>query len=351
MKRISIHDIAKEAGCSASTVSRALKDSDQISPAKRSEIAKIARALGYIPDPVLSQLAVNRWGTTSSTPGSTLAYLCNYNPTNKIVNRIQTLEQAVRTSAIMGYNMEQINVWGQTRSQSVERILKARGITGIIIGYINSSKPAFEKVDWSEFTVVTAGSNLYPIPAFHSVRASPFDQILVAGKRVFDSGYRNVGMVLIFHHEGFMDDRFRYGAYHVLKEEAESNGCKLPLLILRHGASMPEHIEQTVAWYNRHKPEAIIGFNAHVYWLLRIYAKLSMPEDVAFCTLHGETEPYLSGLESTDGAEGVHAVHLLDILLRSKVRGIPEHPILHRVTHKWREGTTLPSIKEVAPRH
>lgn len=351
MKRISIHDIAKEAGCSASTVSRALKDSDQISPGKRRAIAKIARALGYVPDPVLSQLAINRWGTTSSTPGSTLAYLCNYDKDSKAHNRLNTMREAMRTAASLGYHMEQVNLWGQKSPQSVERILKARGINGVLIGYVNSAIPDLSKVNWNDYTVVSAGANLYSAPAFHSVRASPFEQIMQAGKEVFDNGYRSVGMVLIFHHEGFMEDRYRYGAYHVLKEEAESKGCTLPLLILRHGAPMPEHIEQTVGWYRKHRPEAIIGFNAHIYWLLNIYAKASIPDDVAFCTLHGDTEPFITGLQGTDGAEGIHATHLLDILLRSKVRGIPEHPILHRVTHKWREGTTLPSIKEVAPRH
>src|SRR5690606_8551514 len=118
----------------------------------------------------------------------------NHDPASKINNRVQTMEQAVRTSALMGYNMEIINVWGQTKPQSVERILKTRGITGIVIGYVDSDKPNFVKVDWSDFTVVSAGSNLSPIPSFHNIRASPFEQILVAGKRVFESGYRNVGM-------------------------------------------------------------------------------------------------------------------------------------------------------------
>jgi LacI family transcriptional regulator/LacI family repressor for deo operon, udp, cdd, tsx, nupC, and nupG len=61
--RISIKDIARVAGVSHSTVSRALHDSSLISQATRDRIQALASEMGYIPDAIAQSLQTQQTGT------------------------------------------------------------------------------------------------------------------------------------------------------------------------------------------------------------------------------------------------------------------------------------------------
>jgi len=60
MARISIKDIAKTAGVSHSTVSRALSDSPLVNPETKARIQQLARELGYTPDAAARSLVMGR---------------------------------------------------------------------------------------------------------------------------------------------------------------------------------------------------------------------------------------------------------------------------------------------------
>ncbi|MUG95521.1 substrate-binding domain-containing protein [Scytonema sp. UIC 10036] len=62
-RKISIEDIARRAGVSHSTVSRALRDNSLISPQVREEIKKIAREMNYVPNAVAQSLQNKRTNT------------------------------------------------------------------------------------------------------------------------------------------------------------------------------------------------------------------------------------------------------------------------------------------------
>jgi DNA-binding LacI/PurR family transcriptional regulator len=57
---ISIYDIAKKAGVSPSTVSRALEDHPRIGPATRKRIQELAREMDYVPSTVAKSLAASK---------------------------------------------------------------------------------------------------------------------------------------------------------------------------------------------------------------------------------------------------------------------------------------------------
>ncbi|MBW4565076.1 MAG: LacI family transcriptional regulator [Mojavia pulchra JT2-VF2] len=62
-RKISIEDIARKAGVSHTTVSRALRDSPLISPQVREEIKKIAREMNYVPNAIAQSLQTQRTNT------------------------------------------------------------------------------------------------------------------------------------------------------------------------------------------------------------------------------------------------------------------------------------------------
>ncbi|MDZ7962291.1 MAG: LacI family DNA-binding transcriptional regulator [Aulosira sp. DedQUE10] len=62
-RKISIEDIARKAGVSHTTVSRALRDSPLISPKVREEIKQLAREMGYVPNGIAQSLQTQRTNT------------------------------------------------------------------------------------------------------------------------------------------------------------------------------------------------------------------------------------------------------------------------------------------------
>jgi LacI family transcriptional regulator len=62
-RRVSIEDIARRAGVSHSTVSRALRDNPLISPKVREEIKQLAREMSYVPNAIAQSLLSSRTNT------------------------------------------------------------------------------------------------------------------------------------------------------------------------------------------------------------------------------------------------------------------------------------------------
>lgn len=62
-RKISIEDIARRAGVSHSTVSRALRDNPLISPKVREEIKQIAQEMSYVPNAIAQSLQTQRTNT------------------------------------------------------------------------------------------------------------------------------------------------------------------------------------------------------------------------------------------------------------------------------------------------
>ncbi len=61
--RVTIRDIAREAGYSKTTVSFAFNDPSRIGKESRKKILEVAERLGYVPDPVARNLSLRRHGT------------------------------------------------------------------------------------------------------------------------------------------------------------------------------------------------------------------------------------------------------------------------------------------------
>jgi DNA-binding LacI/PurR family transcriptional regulator len=61
-RRVSIRDVAREAGVSVTTVSHALNDKGRLNPATRERVRDIARRLGYRPNPAARSLVSGRTG-------------------------------------------------------------------------------------------------------------------------------------------------------------------------------------------------------------------------------------------------------------------------------------------------
>src|SRR5271154_3503174 len=63
--QMTIHDIAREAGVSTATVSRALRGLPSVSPTTAARVQSIARRMDYVVSPTASRLASGRAGSVA----------------------------------------------------------------------------------------------------------------------------------------------------------------------------------------------------------------------------------------------------------------------------------------------
>ena len=74
--KVSLKDIAAAAGLSTMAVSYALRNSDQVSEATKKKVARIAKKLGYRPDPEIARyMDYLRRGRPSGVFHSTIGFL------------------------------------------------------------------------------------------------------------------------------------------------------------------------------------------------------------------------------------------------------------------------------------
>ncbi len=122
-RRVTIADVAREAGVSAMTVSRAINGKEGLSPATRDRIHAIIARLGYRPSIIARSLATDRTGTIG------LVVVDNSNPFFSGVARAVEHEAYTQGYSVFLCNTEEDTV----REQAVLRSLEDKRVDGVIV--------------------------------------------------------------------------------------------------------------------------------------------------------------------------------------------------------------------------
>ncbi len=142
--RVSLGEIAKQAGCSRATVSYALNNSRQVSEATRKRIQKLAREMGWLPNPELArQMQITRRTRSdrSLPPLGIVIGLSRTELTHQGAIRC-FLQSAVERAESLGFSVNLLNVKEeQLTPRRMKSILDSRGVEGLV--YIGAVVPQF----------------------------------------------------------------------------------------------------------------------------------------------------------------------------------------------------------------
>lgn len=120
---ITIKDIAKTLGLSTSTVSRALRDSYEISPETKLKVLEYAREMNYRPNPIALSLKEKR----SSSIGVLVCEIAN-SFFSQAINGIESVAQQKGYNVIIAQSKEDFN-----REVSALNYLSSRSVDGILL--------------------------------------------------------------------------------------------------------------------------------------------------------------------------------------------------------------------------
>jgi LacI family transcriptional regulator len=226
------------------------------------------------------------------------------------------------------------------------RMLRARGIGGIILDRLEGDLDFFRQADWSPFAMVTLDRRLEQ-PLFHTVDQATHAPFLTVFTEVVQRGYGRIGVALYKHDPPHPDDDVRLSA--LLLCQHRYARTKLKILVHHQRGFGASAMEKLQDWLRVERPEVLIALNDGGYrWAHS--AGFRIPEELACAALVVPEEPHfrpiLSGWREDYTGVGRAAVDLLDQMLRRGEHGIPAVPMEILIPGHWQEGETLPARTE-----
>lgn len=333
---ISLRELARLADVSVSTASRALHDHAVISPAVRTRIKALARRHGYTINPLVAQVYSQARAGRGFRHLGTLAFVTAYDtadwwrahPTLRGFHD-GVVERARQTG--LGVDEFWIHEPG-LRGRRLSEILRVRSIGGVIVGPV-PGRDATDFLDWKQFSSALIGESVRA-PRLNRAVPSQRHAVQLAVRELAALGYGRIGLVL----------RRRY---HAMTDYIPLS----TLLLVQHGLpprqrvpiEMPEEWTEKnfLAWFKRHRPDAIIGVVRPVRdWLAR--AGLQCPRDVGLVSLDwDEASDDFAAVDQNATAVGAAAVDIVLTQMRRNERGIPSVPQTVLVDSVWRAGASL----------
>jgi len=303
--RATLEDIARVAGTSKSTVSRALSNSLRIAPVTRSRILRIANELNYRPDPALSAIAKSRWRTSSPRQGWSILYL-----QSKSRDRTNA-ERCRRFAESLGFHLDSLDLHHYATAAQVDRILRARNIRGALIGPIpDPSTTIALDLDFARIAVVCCGLGRTHPPT-DVITWDHFENVRGVWAKARADGHRRIGVILMRHVPMAEDDVARDSAAR-FELEATPRRNRIPILTISQDCNDSSGIRR---WATRYAPDAVLAFPASLG-----NAVCSIPKPAIYSLVgHPHTRYHDATLERA-------AIEHLVSLIRANQTGLPEIP-------------------------
>lgn len=335
-----LQEVAREAGVSMMTVSRALRDVPKVAAETRERVMSVAKKLGYQPDPHLARMMKMVRGRKRVRLRAVMAVIREHVPKDELLGpsyQYMSIDD-IRQRA-QGYGYEAEEFWlgkdGLTPKR-LQRILHARGIEGVLVSPQSAQLPCSE-LDYSPFAAVTFGYAMRE-PSLHLCAGNMNLGMQIAAAELTARGYRRPGVAIT----KWIDDRsqngYSGGWFHF--QQSLPRAQQVPMLHLPHN-NISRSFAAFSKWMEEHRPDAIISFDTHVPgWLKRM--GLRIPQDIGF-VVHDWTPAMTgyAGIYQRRDHLAASAVDLVVTQLSLHERGVPPVPRQIMIPPQWMAGESV----------
>lgn len=340
--RISLKDVAMRLGVTKATVSLALRNSPQISVARREEIQRLAKQMGYVPDPFLQALAKYRQTQAPPRSRGIIAWLNHWEQPEQL-RRYHEFEDYWRganaAAKRLGYKLEEFRWPVDAAAKEVEAQLHARGVLGLLI------PPHPPEVDWgdfgwSKFSLLRFGFSVRRVDA-NLVTVDQQQAMVTVIKTIHDYGYRRIGLVYNQAHDRAMGGNF-YGGFRWAHQLLGIAEMLPPFNSEMKTVQQARRTKQELAvWLKTFQPEAIFTTTPETPALLRELG-YRIPQDVALACMSPTDIGVDAGIDQRSKVIGRVAAEMLIKQISLNERGEPGDPCRILVESHWRDGKSLP---------
>src|SRR5882724_3302593 len=315
--RPTLRTIARAAGVSVMTVSRALRNVGNISPRQRARVQRIATQLGYRPDPTVAKLMHHLRIRRKPAYQGLLCALTTHRPNTQLnffVNAVFTGARQRADARGYGFSLMQLEPSPESRRR-LQRILTTRGVEGLVLLPMVEPLDLSDWLDWGQFALVsTSGSVLGPEVA--RVLPTQFANTQLLCGPLMARGYRRIGLAI----ETKQDQRVNHVhtaavAWHNLHR----GGVAVAPLI--YDGDLPSRAELR-AWVRREKIDVLVATQNRDRQLAEMLGwKVPGPFGVAATSVVPNS--IFGGIDEMPAEIGAAAVDLLATMIQRGEKGVP----------------------------
>lgn len=327
--------IADYVGVSRSTVSLALRNDRTIPQATKQRILAAAEHLNYKPNPLVVALMTHLRKGGADQRYNHIALLQQED--NRLAAQLtyqKWISGARERAKQLGYTVTDMTYNHSPQSgPRIERILRARGIAGIIFAPTFSSKFDFT-LKWEHFAL--GAIQIFHQQNLHCSCNNHLKIIVDCIGELRNLHYQRIGLYL----DKFNDIAMHHAwlGYYLADQFLLPRVNRVePLLTQNSGESKKIFMQ----WVKRNKPDVIIAIEREVSTWLR-EGGLRVPEDIGLALLdRHEEEPWYAGIDQQHGLVGAAAVDLVTAQLNRNERGLPTSMKIVNVSGRWVNGPTV----------
>lgn len=334
MKRVTIKDIARECGFSPMTVSYALRNNQKISQTTRARVKEVAERMGYQPDPEISKLMRHLRDARRTSFSHSLAFINSWPEKHEHTKGYLggIYQGALKRATELGFKLEPFWLGEYKGNEArLSEVLRNRGVPGLLLPpwHRPDAVPAFT---WEHFAAVTTTLSIHE-PKLHRVANHFHHNMELALHILIQRGYKRIGFIETEDYRS-REEGMALGTYHN-HAATQPARRRIPTLVYTPGDAAP-----LFDWYDRHKPDAIIGS------LKRPYDRLSergvrFPEDCGFLCLDALQHPGLAAVDCHPEDLGHAAADSLVAQIFRNETGLPAIPKLTLIEGHFRDGFSI----------
>lgn len=339
-KITSSRELAKLAGVSHITVSRAFRGDPRVRPETRKRIFELAEQHGYRPNPVISlAMKAKSKRRTSDIVGS-LAFVHSNFSEHSWVNTPHLRPYTAGMEACAaesGFSIDYfwISPRGGMTAKRVAEVLKARGIQGVIIA------PPVGKVrrvhfDWDEFSCVTFEHESWR-PLLHRVAFDELHRVSLALRHAERLGYKRPGLAVTTQ----QDIRANHALTgRLLASQIGQKKADIVPPLTYQGPEIDTNSEPIKKWIQKYQPDCVICQDVSALKLFQSFG-YSIPRELGI--IHLSIGPDVADWSGCVPDHHVLGATVVDMVINRMARnetGIPDAPREVLLRCRWQNGKT-----------
>ncbi len=348
-----MHEIAERAGVGKATVSLALRNDPRLRPETRRRIQRVAATMGYRTNATVANLMAQLRASGSQKFHATLGLL-NVSSGPATLAAPPAAREWIAgcrdRATLLGYGFESfcLHEPGEPGEPGITparlaAILEARGIRGLVIPPIvdPSSLPDSFDLIWRNFACVVVG--LRPVwPPLNFSTNDQFSTAFRAVQRLWESGYRRIGLVISPELDSIVDRRYSAGFW--AGQETRHDCQRLPVFPFHHTGKSSFR-----TWYAQHRPDAILCIHEEVKtWLEEMRIHVPGMVGLAHLDRTGDLHDW-SGMNQNNALVGSAAIDMLVGQLHRNEIGLPDSPKASFTQSTWIDATTTGGVSSFEP--
>ncbi len=336
-KPITLEDIARRAGVSKNSVSVALRNQAGVSDETREKIQKIAEALGYRPNPMMSAHMQQLRSRNPTQKSANLAFVY-YHPEESAFHQIDFMKGLYRgmkeRAELLGYSV--MPIWAGKPGMTKDRLRSvyiARGVQGVVIAPLPQSK-RHVSFDWDGFAWATLGHTLLR-PKMHRACSHLTSCLDLAIRCLKKRGYQRIGVCV--DQGSDLRNNYSWSAAFAVQTMRHQHCMCQPFF--HRSAADPAFRK----WLKKEKPDALVEAGRLGVREALAGLNLRVPDEMGYVDAQGNDDPKLSHTRIIRrwNELGAAACDLVTAQLMRNERGLPQSPKTMFIDGILQEGDSI----------